>query len=164
MVADQVKYFEEKNVKVDLEISDEQHSALCGSSFLPLMIKPTMTRVDFASFCLERLMKKPCPVEMSERVAVDKPAKSYFDIHRDYVSSSVQLNRLVLPDKLPEFSIDDFILTAPADVSLKALDNSLATGWAKRRDLVYSTDERRNKLQDIVPAEDLVKVNHTIIN
>lgn len=49
---------------------------------------------------------------------------------------------------------------APAKVTLKALDTTLAAGWAKRRDAIYSGDNNLKAQQsDVVPIGELMRVS-----
>eukprot|EP01057_Protomagalhaensia_wolfi_P000233 Protomagalhaensia_wolfi_Nauph_80__232@NODE_112_length_3628_cov_5_066035_g85_i0_p3_GENE_NODE_112_length_3628_cov_5_066035_g85_i0NODE_112_length_3628_cov_5_066035_g85_i0_p3_ORF_typecomplete_len192_score50_92_NODE_112_length_3628_cov_5_066035_g85_i011991774 len=129
---------------------------------MPLILDPDLSRAEFTSFCLERLMRRQSASPGSpttgdtptQALRVTDETTSYFDVHQAYVTSKA--TKLTVPETLPSFSIDSFIAAAPASVTLKALDSSCASGWVKRRDALYVGETPTGK-QDVVPAKELYK-------
>eukprot|EP01054_Gregarina_sp_Poly1_P010073 Gregarina_sp_Poly_1__10072@NODE_67_length_16383_cov_69_023903_g57_i0_p1_GENE_NODE_67_length_16383_cov_69_023903_g57_i0NODE_67_length_16383_cov_69_023903_g57_i0_p1_ORF_typecomplete_len3230_score529_41CLASP_N/PF12348_8/5_4e02CLASP_N/PF12348_8/1_9e12CLASP_N/PF12348_8/1_1CLASP_N/PF12348_8/3e03CLASP_N/PF12348_8/0_044CLASP_N/PF12348_8/1_8e02DUF4042/PF13251_6/0_26DUF4042/PF13251_6/1_6e04UNC45central/PF11701_8/4_5e03UNC45central/PF11701_8/2_6UNC45central/PF11701_8/1_6e02TAN/PF11640_8/1_3e02TAN/PF11640_8 len=160
----------ENNTLIDeYEFPPSSVEILRDATYMPLILQPDLTRIEFVSFCLERLMRRPPGSEAADSPDATREStteaegpplrgqhssQSYFDLHKEYVSSNA--TKLVVPDALPEFSIDSFIAAAPANVTLKALDATCASGWTKRRDALYLGETPTGK-QDVVPAPELFK-------
>eukprot|EP01053_Blabericola_migrator_P010433 Blabericola_migrator_1__10432@NODE_58_length_15904_cov_68_205342_g53_i0_p1_GENE_NODE_58_length_15904_cov_68_205342_g53_i0NODE_58_length_15904_cov_68_205342_g53_i0_p1_ORF_typecomplete_len2977_score518_99CLASP_N/PF12348_8/6_7e02CLASP_N/PF12348_8/1_1e11CLASP_N/PF12348_8/26CLASP_N/PF12348_8/1_1e04CLASP_N/PF12348_8/0_012CLASP_N/PF12348_8/8_2e03Cnd1/PF12717_7/0_19Cnd1/PF12717_7/1_8e04Cnd1/PF12717_7/41Cnd1/PF12717_7/2_2e02VATPase_H_C/PF11698_8/0_13VATPase_H_C/PF11698_8/9_2e02UBA_4/PF14555_6/0_8UBA_4/PF len=161
----------EKNLlTTEYDFPESAVESLKDATYLPLILVPNLTRNEYVSYCLEKLMRRTLPsnngaddtpgtitkdgppptnMEQSGKVAAD-----YFELHQSYVTSKA--TKLTVPDQLPPFSIDSFISAAPPAVTLKALDSTCASGWVKRRDALYLGEIPIGK-QDVVPAADLLK-------